>query len=95
MSDEVRTVRVRIAGRVHGVGFRAWTQQTAMDLALIGWVRNRRDGTVEAMFSGDPNDVAEMLRRCRSGPSGAVVTGVAILQEGEGTVGGFEILDTE
>jgi acylphosphatase len=94
MSDEVRTVRVRIAGRVHGVGFRAWTQQTAMDLALVGWVRNHRDGTVEAMFAGDPDDVAEMLRRCRSGPPGAVVTGVSILQEGENTVGGFEIRDT-
>jgi acylphosphatase len=95
VSDEVRTVRVRIAGRVQGVGYRAWTQQTAMDLALAGWVRNRRDGAVEAMFCGEPQDVAEMLRRCRVGPRGAVVSGVVIVQEGEPVAGGFEVRDTE
>jgi acylphosphatase len=95
MSDEIRTVRVRIAGRVHGVGYRAWTEETAMDLAIMGWVRNRRDGTVEALFAGDPEDVAEMLRRCWQGPSGAHVTAVEILQEGEDASGGFEVLDTD
>jgi acylphosphatase len=95
MSYAVRTVRIRISGRVQGVGFRAWVQQTGIELALIGWVRNRRDGTVEAMLAGDPDDVAEMLRRCRAGPRGALVSGVAILQEGEQPPGGFEVLDTE
>jgi acylphosphatase len=95
MSGEVRTVRVRIAGRVQGVGYRAWIQQTAMGLALAGWVRNRRDGAVEAMFCGDPQDVAEMLRRCRMGPRGAVVSGVVIVEEGEAAPGGFEVRDTE
>ena len=75
MSGDVRTVRVRIAGRVHGVGYRYWTEETAIGLALTGWVRNRRDGTVEALFAGEPEDVAEMLRRCRQGPRGALRDG--------------------
>lgn len=93
-SEDVRCVRVRISGRVHGVGFRAWTQEMAMDLAVTGWVRNRRDGTVEALFAGDPADVDEMLRRCHQGPRGALVTSVEILAEGEDAPGGFEIRDT-
>jgi acylphosphatase len=92
---DVRTVRVRICGRVHGVGYRAWTEATAMDLAVTGWVRNRRDGTVEALFAGDPDDVAKMLRRCHQGPRGAIVTSVEIIAEGEDAPGGFEVLDTE
>jgi acylphosphatase len=94
MSD-VRTVRVRISGRVHGVGYRAWTEATALDLAVTGWVRNRRDGTVEALFAGAPEDVAEMLRRCHRGPRGAVVTSVEIVEEGGDAPGGFEVLETE
>ena len=58
-SGEVRTVRVRIAGRVQGVGYRYWTERVAGELGLTGWVRNRRDGTVEAVFSGAAG------RRCR------------------------------
>jgi acylphosphatase len=95
MIDDVRTVRVRIAGRVQGVGYRQWTEETAMALALTGWVRNRRDGfSVEALLAGDPKDVAEMLRRCRQGPRGARVTAVEILAEGEDAPGGFEIRET-
>jgi acylphosphatase len=95
MSDDVRTVRVRISGRVHGVGYRAWIEEAALDQAATGWVRNRRDGTVEALFAGAPEDVAEMLRRCRQGPRGAVVTAVEILEEGEDAPGGFEVRETE
>jgi acylphosphatase len=90
----VRTVRVRIAGHVQGVGYRYWTEETAMALALTGWVRNSGDGTVEALFAGEPADVAEMLRRCRQGPRGAYVTAVEILAEGEDAPGGFEVLPT-
>jgi acylphosphatase len=92
---DVRTVRVRISGRVQGVGYRAWIAEAALDQAVWGWVRNRRDGTVEALFAGAPEDVAEMLRRCRQGPRGAVVTAVEILAEGEDAPGGFEVLETE
>ena len=50
--SKLRTVRVRIEGRVQGVGYRYWAERVAGELALSGWVRNRRDGAVEALFSG-------------------------------------------
>jgi len=90
--SEKRTVRVRIAGRVHGVGFRYWTEETACGLGLAGWVRNRRDGSVEALFSGPLDNVAEMLRRCHQGPRAAQVTSVEVLQEGGTAPAGFEML---
>ena len=89
-----RSVRVRIEGRVQGVGFRYWTERVAGDLGLDGWVRNRRDGAVEALFAGSPDDVAEMLERCRDGPPAAQVTSVTILQEDGGASDGFEVLPT-
>ena len=92
--ESERTVRVRIAGRVQGVGFRYWTEDTAGGLGLTGWVRNRRDGSVEALFSGAADDVAEMLVRCHAGPRAAQVTSVDILEEGGDARGGFEMLPT-
>ena len=56
-----RTVHVRITGRVQGVSYRAWTEDAAAELGLRGWVRNRRDGSVEAVFSGSDAAVADML----------------------------------
>jgi acylphosphatase len=53
---------------VQGVGFRAWTEHEAMRRALEGWARNRRDGSVEAVFAGPPEMVAEMIEACRRGP---------------------------
>ncbi len=64
----VKTLRVRIHGRVQGVWFRAWTSKEANKLGLRGWVRNRHDGTVEALFSGREKDVSAMLDLCRKGP---------------------------
>lgn len=64
----VRTVRTIISGRVQGVGYRAWTSATARGLQLKGWVRNRRDGTVEAVFSGEALAVTAMLEACKKGP---------------------------
>ena len=93
--SEVRTVRVRIAGRVQGVGYRYWTEDEATELGLTGWVRNRRDGSVEALFSGAAGSVAEMLRRCHDGPAGAVVASVEVLDEGgDPPSGGFEVRTT-
>lgn len=66
-------VRVRIWGRVQGVWFRGWTVQEATELGLDGWVRNRADGSVEAVFRGPPASVAEMVRRCWRGPPAARV----------------------
>lgn len=71
-----KTVRVVIEGRVQGVFFRAWTTQEAERRNLSGWVRNRIDGTVEALFSGDGSQVDEMVGLCRQGPPAAVVTNV-------------------
>jgi acylphosphatase len=90
----VRTVRVRIEGRVQGVGFRYWTEEAASGLGLSGWVRNRRDGAVEAMFAGPPQDVARMLERCRQGPRAAQVTSVTLLEEGGVAPAGFQMLPT-
>lgn len=89
-----RSVRVRIEGRVQGVGYRYWTERVAGDLGLDGWVRNRRDGAVEALFAGSPDDVAEMLERCRDGPPAAQVTSVTILEEDGTASAGFEVLPT-
>jgi len=76
MDDAETAVRVRIAGHVQGVGFRAWTLREARALGLRGWVRNRPDGSVAAMISGPPEAVAAMLRRFREGPPGARVAAI-------------------
>jgi acylphosphatase len=65
--------RLVIKGRVHGVGFRDWLVAQAEAMGVAGWVRNRRDGSVEAVFDGDPAAVEELLRACRRGPRQAAV----------------------
>lgn len=60
--------RLVIAGHVHGVGFRDWMIETAVTLGVSGWVRNRSDGTVEALVYGPTPAVEELLRACRRGP---------------------------
>ena len=74
MSDVI--VHVMIRGRVQGVGYRAWVEHQAAASRLEGWVRNRRDGSVEAVFSGRSEIVANMLARCRRGPPSARVDAV-------------------
>ena len=71
-------VRIVIKGRVQDVFFRNWTIENATQLHLKGWVRNRRDGSVEALFSGSPDSVQEMEQRCRRGPPTAMVTGLQV-----------------
>jgi acylphosphatase len=89
-----RCVHVRIKGRVQGVGFRAFTELEATAHCLTGWVRNRRDGAVEAVFLGDEDAVQAMLDACRIGPPGARVEVVEILGEGVGIYDSFEVLPT-
>ena len=89
-----RTVRVCISGRVQGVWFRGWTAQTAEALGLSGWVRNRRDGTVEAVFSGEDAMVEQMIAACHFGPSHAVVDDVDVTTEPDFDRVGFEQLST-
>jgi acylphosphatase len=90
----VRTVRVRIEGHVQGVGYRYWTELAAVGLGLNGWVRNRRDGGVEAVFSGPAGDVAEMIERCHQGPPAAHVHFVKVLEEPDLPPSGFNVLPT-
>ena len=70
-------IQVTIRGRVQGVGFRYWVEQEAMARGLEGWVRNRRGGSVEALFAGPPALVGEMVALCRHGPPGARVESVS------------------
>jgi acylphosphatase len=72
--DVMRQVVIR--GRVQGIGFRAWTEYTALERGLQGWVRNSRDGSVEALFVGPPDAVAAMIAACRQGPRGSRVDGI-------------------
>ena len=67
---------VTILGRVQGVGYRAWTADEAKARGLQGWVRNRRDSSVEAVFAGPANAVDEMIAACRVGPAMARIESV-------------------
>ena len=71
MSDNIRHVTVR--GRVQGVGYRYFVEHEARARGLEGWVRNRRDGSVEAVFAGPAGPVMAMIAACRRGPSSARV----------------------
>jgi acylphosphatase len=71
MSDAIRHVTIR--GRVQGVGYRAWVEQQASAHHLEGWVRNRKDGGVEALFAGPAAVVTGMIASCRRGPASARV----------------------
>ena len=75
MSAAIRQVTIR--GRVQGVGYRAWVENRARAHGLEGWVRNRRDGSVEALLAGPAEVVADLITRCRRGPSTARVDAVA------------------
>ena len=73
-----RSARLRITGRVQGVGYRAWAIATAARLGLRGWVRNRADGSVEALVIGEDDSLAAMIEACREGPFAARVAEVAV-----------------
>ncbi len=75
MRGAIRQVTVR--GRVQGVGYRAFVEHQAMARNLEGWVRNRRDGSVEALFAGPEDVVSDMAMLCRRGPAYARVEAVA------------------
>jgi acylphosphatase len=76
MSKARAILHVTIRGRVQGVGYRAWVEYQATAAHLEGWVRNRRDGSVEAVFAGSPKIAAEMVALCRHGPPSAKVEAV-------------------
>ena len=88
-------VRARISGRVQGVWYRGWTVENARALGLDGWVRTRRDCTVEAGFSGSESSVQDMMERCRSGPIAARVESISQDYVDETPDAGFRQLPTE
>lgn len=89
--EDQRAVQVTVTGRVQGVGFRAWVVWEAQERGLQGWVRNLRDGGVQAVFVGPGAAVEAMLSACHRGPSLAVVRQVQVAPW-EGPVDpGFEV----
>ncbi len=90
-----RVVRAIASGTVQGVGFRAFTVREAKRLGLDGWVRNRRDGTVEAVFRGEAAAIDRMLLALGVGPPGARVVNVRSMVHGDAVAPGFSTLPTE
>jgi acylphosphatase len=91
-----RTEHVVIRGRVQGIGYRAWARHQAQLHGLSGWVRNRRDGAVEAVMAGPDDAIAAMLKALAQGPQGARVTEIEHLADNGRVMvsDGFEILAT-
>jgi acylphosphatase len=73
--------RVVVHGHVQGVFFRDTTVRRAVERGVAGWVRNNPDGTVEAVFEGDPDAVEAMVRFAHEGPRGAIVERVEVIEE--------------
>lgn len=89
-----RAVHVAITGLVQGVGYRAWVEREAQLRGLSGWVRNRRDGSVEAVFAGDHGMVEQMLLACGQGPRMAEVEAVSTSETVAPQGSGFRVLPT-
>jgi acylphosphatase len=83
--------RVIVHGWVQGVGFRFAVARAADARGVAGWVRNRADGTVEAVFEGAPQAVESVLRVCREGPRGAEVSRVDVVDEEPEGLSGFDV----
>jgi len=94
MSKAVKTVRLRVAGRVQGVGYRAWATRLASELGLRGWVRNRADGTVELLATGPDDAVAAIIEAARRGPPAARVSDIRVADDGDDGSLGFAALPT-
>lgn len=85
---------LRISGRVQGIGYRHFMVHTAHELSVTGWVRNRHDGSVEAVISGTPDAVHMMIERARRGPLHAMISDVKV-SEAHGDFTRFDMLPTE
>jgi acylphosphatase len=88
------TLRLRITGRVQGVAFRDWTVREAMQRGLRGWVRNRQDGSVEALVTGPAASVEDMVQACNRGPSLARVVSVDVVPDRDDGSAGFRRVPT-
>jgi acylphosphatase len=87
----VQRRHVVIYGFVQGVGFRFGVERAARSRGVAGWVRNRADGAVEAVFEGEPEDVEALVDFCRRGPRGALVERVEVEEESPEGLGGFRV----
>jgi acylphosphatase len=87
----MRRARAVVRGHVTGVFFRDTIRRRAQQEDLAGWVRNREDGSVEAVFEGDPERVERLVRFCHDGPRGARVDGVEVFEEEPEGLRGFTI----
>ena len=91
MTEKTRS-RVVVSGKVQGVCFRMETKRVAESYSVSGWVRNNRNGTVEAVFEGEKGDVASVIEWCKKGPSHSKVNRVDIAEENyTGEFCGFDI----
>lgn len=90
----MRSVNVVVRGRVQGVGFRWFTQEAAQEHDVTGWVRNRRDGAVEAELHGTQVRVEAVIEAMAQGPSGAWVDEITVADAGAASPNGFEIRAT-
>ncbi|GIL40581.1 acylphosphatase [Roseiterribacter gracilis] len=90
----LRAVLLRISGRVQGVGYRAWFADEARARGLVGWVRNRADGSVEACIAGNDSALTQMIDAARSGPSHARVDKVDVTGADSKGLDGLRILPT-
>lgn len=86
---------VGVSGRVQGVWFRQACAEQARIAGVSGWVRNCRDGRVEAVFEGDEGPVAAMVEWCRRGPERALVTAIEVAEEEPQGVTGFRVATTD
>lgn len=88
--------RLRITGVVQGVGYRAWFGAQARSLDLSGWIRNRRDGSVEAVVSGQTEAIVRISEKARRGPPAAAVSDVSVTDDDGASIveGIFEQLPT-
>jgi acylphosphatase len=86
--------RIRVTGRVHGVWYRGWAVDAARALGLSGWVRNRRDCSVEILAEGPDAALDAMIARCRDGPPAARVERVEVSESDEAAPAGFEARPT-
>lgn len=94
VTDGQKTVNLRVSGRVQGVGYRAWAMARAGRLGLRGWVRNRRDGTVELLVAGPAAAIEQMIADCHAGPSLSRVTEVTATAAEPPDGNGFQQLPT-
>ena len=83
--------RIVVHGHVQGVYFRGSVRRLAVRSAVAGWIRNNPDGSVEAVFEGEPEAVERLVAFCREGPRGALVGGVDVYEEDLAELEGFSI----